>query len=296
MAVEEKTWTIIEMIKWGTEYLGSRGFDEARLNMELLLSAALGMKRFDLYVKHDQPLKKSELDILRPLLKRRLAHEPIQYILGSTNFYSIELKVDSRALIPRPETEILADTVISHCKSLQAGGDKVRVLDIGTGSGCIAIAIAKFVPDSEVTAIDSSRDALGLAGENASGSGTSERIIFRELDFLNVKADSFDKEFNVIVSNPPYVSVSEIKTLDEQIKNYEPIEAVSDNGDGFTFFRKIASMARSLLKNGGMVFVETSYGQSGKVSEIFSEHGGRELIVKKDLSNIDRVVGARFFK
>lgn len=295
MSSQEKVWTVIEIIKWGTGYLTEKGFDEARLTVELLLSETLGVKRFDLYVKHDQPLKREELDRFKVLLKRRLSHEPVQYIVGKTSFYSIPLKVDKRALIPRPETEILAETVIDHCRTYLSQRELVRVLDVGTGSGCLAIAVAKFVRNSVVTAIDSSDAALGLAGENAEMTGTAEKITFLRSDFLGLGSNAFETKFDILVSNPPYIPKSDLPTLSEDIREFEPIEALSDGSDGMTFFRKISEMAPVLLRDGGWVFVETGFGQAGEVGRLFSDRGGIELLVKKDLSNIDRVVRARFF-
>ncbi len=295
MPVEEKIWTVIDIIRWGTGYLSEKGFDEARLTVELLLGETLGVKRFDLYVKHDQPLKKSELDKFKVLLKRRLSHEPVQYILGKTNFYSIEIKVDKRALIPRPETEILAEAVIEHCRTFLSQKDVVRVLDIGTGSGCLAIAVAKFVKNSSVVAIDKSAAAIELAKENARGTGTEEKITLVQLDFLKLENNAFETGFDVIISNPPYIPETELASLAQDIRDFEPVDALSDGRDGMTFFRKISEAAPMLLRDGGWVFVETAYGQAKDVAKIFSENGGTELLVKKDLSNIERVVRSRFF-
>ena len=295
MPVEEKVWTVIDIIKWGTGYLAEKGFDEARLTVELLLGETLGVKRFDLYVKHDQPLKKSELDKFKVLLKRRLSHEPVQYILGKTNFYSIEIKVDKRALIPRPETEILAEAVIEHCRTFLSQKDVVRVLDVGTGSGCLAIAVAKFVKNSSVVAIDKSAAAIELAKENARGTGTEEKITFVQSDFLKLESNVFETGFDVIISNPPYIPENELASLARDIRDFEPVDALSDGRDGMTFFRRISEAAPRLLRDGGWVFVETADGQAKEVARIFSENGGTDLLVKKDLSNIERVVRSRFF-
>lgn len=295
MPVEEKVWTVIDIIKWGTGYLAEKGFDEARLTVELLLGETLGVKRFDLYVKHDQPLKKSELDKFKVLLKRRLSHEPVQYILGKTNFYSIEIKVDKRALIPRPETEILAEAVIEHCRTFLSQKDVVRVLDVGTGSGCLAIAVAKFVKNSSVVAIDKSAAAIELAKENARGTGTEEKITFVQSDFLKLESNVFETGFDVIISNPPYIPENELASLAQDIRDFEPVDALSDGRDGMIFFRRISEAAPRLLRDGGWVFVETADGQAKEVARIFSENGGTDLLVKKDLSNIERVVRSRFF-
>ncbi len=295
MAVEEKTWTILELIKWGTTYLTEKGFDEARLTTELLLSETLGVKRFDLYVKHDQPMQKSELEKFKLLLKRRLAHEPVQYILGKTNFYSIELKVDSRALIPRPETEILVEKVIEHCRTYLSQKDNISVLDIGTGSGCIAVAVAKFVRNAHVTAIDKSREALSLANENTRATGTSDRITLREMDFLALEQNDLGQSFDLMVSNPPYVASSEVAGLSEDISKYEPSAALTDGSDGLTFHRKIAQTAPRLLHSGGWIFVETGFQQAGQVESIFRNAGLVEMSITRDLANIERVVSGRYF-
>lgn len=295
MPVQEKTWTILDIIKWGTTYLTDKGFDEARLTTELLLAETLGVRRFDLYVKHDQPLKKSELEKFKELLKRRLAHEPVQYILGKTNFYSIELKTDTRALIPRPETEILAESVIAHCRTFLSQRNEINVLDIGTGSGCIAVAIAKFVRNAIVTAIDNSRDALELARENTNSTGTAERVNLEEVDFLSLETNTFGRNFDLIVSNPPYVAHFELSGLSEDISKFEPAIALSDGKDGLTFYRKIAQLAPELLRSGGWIFVETGFQQAREVERIFRDVGAVELGVKKDLANIERVVSARLF-
>ena len=282
------------MIKWGTEYLARKGFDEARLNVELLLSATLGLKRFDLYVKHDQPLRKEELERFKVLLKRRLAHEPIQYILGTTNFYSIELKVDHRALIPRPETETLVELVIEHCRTHLSENEEVRVLDIGTGSGCIDVVLAKFLKNACITSIDMSKDAIELARENAKLTNTENQIEFTATDFLLLEENALGKKFDVVVSNPPYISKSAAEKLDPEVKEFEPSIALTDEADGLTFFKKISQMARSLLNSGGWVFVETAFDQAKEIEEIFREGGASNVQIRKDLSNIDRVVAARF--
>jgi release factor glutamine methyltransferase len=294
MPVQEKVWTVLNIIKWGTDYLTEKGFDEARLNVELLLSATLNLKRFDLYVKHDQPLKKDELERFKILLKRRLTHEPIQYILGRTNFYSIELKVDRRALIPRPETETLVETIIEHCKTHLSQKEEVYILDIGTGSGCIDVALAKFVKNSSITSIDKSKDAIELARENASLTETGNQIEFMEMDFLTLEKNSFGKTFDIVVSNPPYVSQSAAEVLDADVKEFEPAIALTDGSDGLTFFRKISQMAHLLLNTGGWVFVETAFDQAKNVEKIFCDAGGNEVKIKKDLSSIDRVISARW--
>ncbi|MGB9592116.1 MAG: peptide chain release factor N(5)-glutamine methyltransferase [Candidatus Kryptoniota bacterium] len=284
----------MDLIKWGTNYLAEREFDEARLNIELLLSAALGVRRFDLYVKHDKPLTREELDKFKALLKRRLAHEPVQYIIGKTNFYSIDLKVDKRALIPRPETETLTESVIEYCRSYLSEKNNISILDIGTGSGCIAIALAKFVSNAQITAIDVDTNALDLAKENCQLNNVDGRIYFMEADLFKITGETFEHHFDIVVSNPPYVSKSKLASLPQDILKFEPVHALTDNGDGLTFYRALAEKKDLLVRPGGWIFVEVEFGKAGDVAAIFKKAGASEVYIRKDLSQVERVVSGRF--
>lgn len=294
MVVKERTWTILDLIKWGTNYLADKGFDEARLNIELLLSAALGMKRFDLYVMHDRPLTREELDKFKALLKRRLTHEPVQYITGKVNFYSIDLKIDKRALIPRPETEILTETVIEHCRSYLAEKSNISILDVGTGSGCIAIALAKYVQNAHLTAIDVDSSAIDLARENCKLNNVDKRILLAQVDFFKITEQTFNHHYDIVVSNPPYVSRSEFALLPLEIREFEPVHALMDNGDGLSFYRALSEKKGLLLKPGGWIFVEVEFGKAGDVASIFRNAGATDVYIRKDLSQVERVVSARF--
>ena len=294
MGVQEKNWTILDIIQWGTNYLAEKGFDEARLNIELLLSAALGMKRFDLYVKHDKPLSRVELDKFKAFLKRRLTHEPVQYIVGRTNFYSVDLKIDRRALIPRPETETLTESVIEFCRSYLVEKKDISIMDAGTGSGCIAIALAKFVHNAQITAIDVDSNALELAKENSMSNNMIERIQFMQIDLFKVTGETFKRRFDIVVSNPPYISKSNLNTLPPEILKFEPVRALTDSGDGLTFYRMLAEKRDFLLKPGGWIFVEVEFGRAGDVVAIFKGAGAMDVHIRKDMSQVERVVSARF--
>ena len=174
------------------------------------------------------------------------------------------MKIDRRALIPRPETEVLVESVIEHCRNYLSQKESLQILDIGTGSGCIAIALARFLKHACVTSLDKNKNALDLARENARLTDTEKQIEFRETDFLGLGENIFKTNFDIMVSNPPYVSRLDFETLATDIREFEPIDALSDGADGLTFFKKISQMAPILLNPGGWVFVETSFDQAKK--------------------------------
>ncbi len=288
--IETKIWRIIDIINWGTQYFKSKGIDEARLTIELMLCHILNCKRVDLYVDFERPLSKSELETLSAMIKRRLKREPLQYILGKTEFMGIEFKVTPDVLIPRPETEILVEKAIETINKNFTPYKVIKVLDIGTGSGNIAISIAKFLGDRvSITGIDISKKAIEIAKENA--------ILNNAKNVNYVIADIFDdnfvaqikKKFNILVSNPPYVSIDEIDKLQEEVKSYEPMIALTDGSDGLKFYRRIAKIGREIICGDGYILVEMAYGQSEKVVEIFESEGYDEIEIFKDYLGIERV-------
>ncbi|MEK6572007.1 MAG: peptide chain release factor N(5)-glutamine methyltransferase, partial [Bacteroidota bacterium] len=232
ISTEQKVWTILEIISASTEYLKSKGIDDARLNAELLLAHVLGYKRIDLYTNFDEALDELEREKYKALLRRRAAREPLQYILGESEFMGLRLHVDRRVLIPRPETEVLVEKTIELCKSYGEGGEAIKVLDIGTGCGNIAITVAKSVPSAVVTAIDISADALEVAMHNAELHGVSERVTFKQVDVLSSSNALADRTFDIVVSNPPYISKEEFALLPPEIWDYEPRVATCDEEDG----------------------------------------------------------------
>ncbi len=293
-AASHKVWTIIDLITWGTSYLNDRSFDDARLNIELLLGHVLKLQRIHLYTNFDTPLSDEELARFKALLKRRLDHEPLQYILGETEFMGLKFRVDNRVLIPRPDTEVLVEQAI---KELQGGFSEntgIRVLEIGTGSGCIAISLAKRVTACHVTAIDSSNDAIDVAGHNATLNGVDDRITFECAEYPEYTA--IDGTFHCIVSNPPYISVSEYSQLSREVKDFEPAVALADGGDGLKYYRLIASNGMKLLLENGFVMVEHAYNQSVDVQKIFEEQGWKEIRAIKDYSGNARCVFAAMEK
>ena len=284
---QKKVWTILELLQWGTTYLNAKGFDEARLTVELLLAHSLQLSRVQLYTNFDRPLREPELSAFKALFQRRLRHEPVQYILGRTEFMGLEIEVDRRALIPRPETEVVVEQAIRHLRE-HHGGRESTVLEIGTGSGCIAVSLAKMVEESRVHAVDISDDALALAKHNASKHGVEGRVNFRNLDILSAGTNGFAEKFDLIISNPPYISAEEFKKLDAEIRDFEPHAAATDGGDGLVFHRYIAENGRSWLRDGGLVIVEFAYNQSERVTKVFRENGWTECKVVQDYSGVPR--------
>ncbi len=280
--------TVLTLLKKATEFFEEKGISEAKRSAEHLLAHALGQKRIQLYMRFDQPVGGEELEKFRALVRRRLAHEPVQYLVGSTEFYGMEFALNSAVLIPRPETEHLVEAVVDWSRA-QEGSTAPLLLDIGTGSGCIAIAIAAQLPDCRITAVDISETALEVARSNAGRHGVGDRIDFLQHDILN-GGFADDASYDIVVSNPPYVASAEVPALQPEIVAHEPMIAVTDGGDGLTFFRSIAAQAGRLLKPGGLLAVEIGFGQSEDVRHILSDAGLTVTNVIEDYSGIERVV------
>lgn len=277
--------TVLESIRLSTQYLGEKGIDSPRTNAELLLAAIIGCKRLELYLSFDKPLSEIELKQFRESLKRRGNFEPLQYIIGTVEFYGLELNVDSNVLIPRPETEMLVETIINQFSKEQ----QIVVLDIGCGSGNISIALAVNFPLAKIISTDISNAALAVAKKNSEKFNVKERINFINHNILKDSLDNLPL-FNAIVSNPPYVSKESYAELQKEIRNYEPREAVTDEKDGYTFFKVIAEAASIRLKENGKLFFEIAQGQSDEVKNILMENKFSNICVIKDYQGIDRVI------
>ena len=282
----KKIWSILELITWGTSYLGEKGFSDARLNIELLLAHVLKLQRIQLYTSFDQPLSEDELARFKELLKRRLSNEPLQYILGETEFMGLKFVVDKRVLIPRPDTEVLVETAMNQIKQRFSDESETKILEIGTGSGCIAVSLAKLAPNTLLTAIDISSDALEVAKENAKRN--TVEITFLKKDFLS--EDIAAQKFHCIISNPPYISNEEYQQLPKEVKDFEPKTALADGGDGLTFYKAIAQRGKSLVMNNGFVAVEHAYNQSENVKKIFQQSDWKNIQAIKDYGGNFRVV------
>jgi release factor glutamine methyltransferase len=286
---EQKLWTSLSLINWGAEYLGSKEIDSPRLTCELLLTNVLNCSRIDLYSKFDRPLSTEELAQFKRLLKRRLSHEPLQYILGQTEFMGLRFVVDRRVLIPRPETEILVEQAIALLRNMQSN----VILDIGTGSGNIAISVAKFIPDCKIDAVDISAEALEVAAQNVAHHGCERQVNLCCTNILQEDVILPHQQYDLIVSNPPYISQKEYSLLQPEIRDFEPRMAATDAENGLTFFHAIAKLGKRSLAPGGWVIVEHAYDQSDMVKSIFHEMGYQDIEIAYDYDKIPRVVKAR---
>lgn len=275
--------TLIEVLSKSTEYLQKKGIESARLNAELLLAEVLNCKRLDIYMRFDKPLAEDELVKYREFISRRGKFEPLQYIVGYTEFYGQRINVTKDVLIPRPETEILVETIVDQFRSVP----NLKILDIGTGSGNIAIALAKNLTSPSITTIDTSQEAIIVAKNNCTLNNINGEVGFVHSDILT---HSFQHEYDIVVSNPPYISLSEYETLQNEVKFYEPKNALTDFHDGLFYFESIIKKMYDYLTNGGKIFFEIGFGQSDAVKEILINNKYHNIEVVKDYQNIDRVI------
>ncbi len=277
--------TVLESIKLSTEYLEKKEIESPRVNAELLLAHILKCKRLQLYLSFDKPLQEDEIILYRNFIKRRGQNEPLQYILGIVEFYGLEFKVNSAVLIPRPETEILVETIIENLGT----ESNAKILDIGTGSGNIPICLAKFLPHTKIFSIDKSKEALQLAEENAVLNEVDSKIEFIEADIFNLK-HSHKTKFDVIVSNPPYVNADEYKLLQPELKVFEPRMALTDEKDGLNFYRSISAQAEELAGKNALLYFEIGKDQYKEVEQIMLNNSIKNITIKKDYQNIERII------
>ena len=282
---------ITELLARSATWLKEKGSSSSRLDAELLLAEVLGMNRVELYVNFEQPLNRAEVDHYRELIRRRGEGEPVAYILGRGFFRNHEFKLDSSVLIPRPETEHVVDAALD----ILMEGDwqaSPTVLDLGTGSGAIAISLAAGFPDAGITATDASQEALDLARQNADAAGVGLRTRF-------VLSDMFEDldpvaTFDLIVSNPPYISKDEWVVLPRDVREYEPRGALYGGEDGLDFYRVIARQAPQFLKPRGGLVLEIGATQGMAVTKLLAETGKfRAAGVMKDYAEMDRIVVAQ---
>jgi release factor glutamine methyltransferase len=275
--------TVGEALRASTQFLEGKGVPSPRVDAEHLVAHALGVSRLDLYLQHDRPLTDAELATSRELVRRRGGREPLAYVLGEWGFRRLTLAVDRRALIPRPETEVVVD----RCLALLDRVDRPEVLDVGTGSGAIALAIADERPGARVTAIDASEDALAVAAENSERTGLAITILRHDLrDGLP------GGKYDLVVSNPPYVLPEEIDTLEAEVRDWEPREALV--GVGAT--DAVAAGARDVLRSGGSLVLEVADGKAGETSSLLTSLGFEDVATTRDLAERDRVVEGRWMQ
>ena len=287
------TWTIQKLLNWVTEFLTGKGIDSPRLSAELLLSHVVGLKRIELYTQFDKPVAKQQLDMLHDLVKRAGQNEPIAYLVGRTEFYSLELNITTDCMIPRPETELLVARAIEFLRTRRTGTQ--FVCDLCTGSGCIAVAIAGNYPNARIIATDICDAALAIAAGNVEKYQLGDRITLLCGDLFDPIISGLDvNEFDLIVSNPPYVSDAEYEKLDKNVKDYEPKIALFAGVDGLDIYRRIIEKAEQFLKPGAALMLEIGYAQGRAVKELLEQTGVfAEIKIEKDFHNNDRIVSAR---
>lgn len=278
----EKIWTIIDVLNWGKSFFEEKDVDSPRLSMELILCNVLDSTRLDIYTGFDKPLNKSELAKIRENVLERAKGRPLQHIIGKTCFIDYDIKCSSNALIPRPETEFLADWAIKDYKK----SEPKNILDIGTGSGCLAIALAAGFKDAKVFAIDISQEALLLAKENAELNNI-DNIYFKNIDILQQTAKH--NKFDIIISNPPYIPLDEYNALESVVKDHEPKISLTDDNDGMTFYRRYADIFFDMLSDNGSFYLEFGHDQAEAVEKLF-QNKGFQLEIRKDLAGIKRMM------
>ena len=278
-----RNWRVIDLINWGTQYFKERHFENSRREIEWLLGDFLNCKRIDLYLRFEEPFTTAMLKEFRARIKRRVQHEPLQYISGRTEFYGYKFEVTPAVLIPRPETERLVEIGIE----LLADRKSPRIIDLGTGSGAIAISLAKEVPGAFVVAIENSPAAIEVARSN----GELNQLTNIEFTLLDILTDQPDGQFDLLIANPPYIPASEMTTLMPEVRDHEPRSALTDEKDGLVFYRRISEIASQILAPGGWLALEVGSGeQPGKAVKLLTAAGITGVKTVKDFNGDDRVL------
>jgi release factor glutamine methyltransferase len=281
--------TVLEVIQRSTGFLARKGVESPRLQVELLLSHALGVPRLNLYLDFEQQLTGANLGIVRELVRRRGDREPLQHIIGSTSFCGYEIRVNRHVLVPRPETEMLAERAWQFL--VAASDPPCTALDFGTGSGCLAIALAAHCPGAQVHAADISDEALRVARDNAALHKLSDKILFHSGDGFAALPRGL--LFDLIVSNPPYIPSAEIEALAPEVRDHDPRLALDGGADGLDFYRRLASEAASHLRPAGRMLLESGDAQSEQISHIFVQHMWVVESVEADYTGRPRILTLR---
>jgi len=284
-----QTWTIGKVLEWATSDFRARGLPNPRLDADVLLAFALGETRVKLVIDRDRPLDAEDLARFRELVKRRRSHEPVAYLVGAREFYGRSFRVDSRVLVPRPDTEALVDASLARTAHVSMS---LRALDLCTGSGCVGITLARERPTSRVHATDTSEPALALARENALRLG-AYNVSFALAD-LFAALDPVRSRFDLVVANPPYIPSAEIEGLAPDVRDHEPRAAIDGGHDGFDLIRKIVEDAPRFLRPDGTLALEVGAGQARETARLLSTRGFGAVAATRDYAGIERVVAGRW--
>ena len=304
----EKTWTVLEIIDWSRQYLAEKGFENARLETELLLGHALSLPRIELYLNYERQMKKEELERYKGLLRRRLKGEPVQYVTGVAAFMFSEFEVNSEVLIPRPETEALVEVAlrllgedrrpgarsgVEPGRDGAAGGAARVIVDVGTGSGAIAVTMSQRVAGARTVATDSSPGALAVARRNAERAGVASKVEFLVGSLLEpVVAAGLGGRVSLLVSNPPYVASDDIESLPREVRDFEPRAALDGGPDGLDCLSVMAHDGPALLAPSGAIALEVGLGQASAVARMLEGRVG-DVEVHKDYAGRERIVTGR---
>ena len=291
---EKKLKTLLEILNFSSDLLEKENISNARLNVELMLSEVLKCDRVRLYMDFDRPMLKDEVSLFKVLLKKRLNKEPLQYVLGKTNFYGYNFVVNKNVLIPRPDTEILVENILDDIK--ESGKKYVKIFEIGTGSGCISISLSKELSkkgiEHLIKAIDISDDVINVAKGNKDLNSVDDiNVVFQKNNLFDIK--SLNEKYDYIVSNPPYISKEEYDKLDDEIKYFEPKVSLSDDGDGLKFFKKLFDLF-SNCNTGTKAFFEIGYDQKFELESLLERMSFKDFIFFEDYSKINRVLKINF--
>jgi len=292
LQVDEVPWTILKLLSWTSDHFASFGIEHPRVDAEILLAHTLGLRRIDLYVQYDKPLLRQELARFRESIQRRVQREPVAYIIGEKEFWSLELKVTPAVLIPRPETECVVETALAVIAE-DAGAGVRKILELGTGSGAVILALAAERPGDILCATDQSEEVLSIARENAERHGVLQRVSFFRGDWfapIDRQADGFD----LILSNPPYIRRNDIPDLQPEIFCFEPNTALDGGPSGIESLGHIITAAPPYLRPNGHLLLEIGHDQRTALERVIEKTGSyQEAVFIKDYSGQDRVLRIR---
>ncbi len=279
--------SVLDIVQKTTAHFAARGIENPRLNAELLIGHALGLKRMQLYLQFERLLPEGELEKIRPLVRRRSQREPLQYVIGEVEFAGLKLKVDRRALIPRPETELLVEMIGQRMDAAAVRS----ILDLGTGTGALALALAAVFPQAQVLGVDVSDEALGLAAENVQRLGMAERVTVRRSDWYSAVEPG--RRFEIIVANPPYLTEEEVREAAPEVREFEPAGALVAPEEGRAALNQIITRAPEFLASRGLLALETGIAQHAALSSACVAAGLTDVESVQDLTGRDRFVLAR---